>query len=227
MVRDTGKDATDPIAQSVAAYEDRASEYAQSTFSFDSYPGLDLEIAEFASRLPEGPIADLGSGSGRDVTFLRSLGRNVISVDRSPSMIAASRRLADNAPPHSIVGDIRQVPICSGQLAGFLCSGTLLHFPRHELDAPLSEMHRVLAPLGLGLVSMKEGMGSGWRYGHGLGPRWCELYSVQDFQERCQGQGLNCQRCLVGGTPPLVLRHCGSKRDLTVGRLTSPHRAGS
>lgn len=176
--------------RTIASYNTAAEHYVARTESFSAYPGLEGELDDFLRRLPAGPLADTGTGSGRDALHLRDRGRQVIALDRSRSLLALLRRLAPDIP--TLVADVRSLPFRPESLAGIVCSGVLLHIPRDgaQAETVLTEVRNSLRPGALAFISVKEGTESGWYQQHGIGPRWIEYYTADELIGVCTGVGL-------------------------------------
>ncbi len=88
----------------------------------------------------------------------------VIGVDRSAGMIA----LAQQAARGSLAAmDMRQLAFNDHSFDAGWCCASLLHLPKAEAPAALAEMHRVLKPRALLMLSMQEGEGEQWEPGYG------------------------------------------------------------
>ena len=73
-------------------------------------------VERFVCALPPGrPVADLGSGPGRDAALLRARGLRAICVDRSLGMLRAG---VDEYPAPRVQGDLLALPIRSASVAG-------------------------------------------------------------------------------------------------------------
>lgn len=140
----------DPVAETTASYDEIASAYAARTAT--PVPALRGWLNRFAAELrPAARVADLGCGPARDGAELTARGLCVVGVDRSAGMLAvASGRLAGRV----VQGDLRRLPLAAGALAGAWSAAALLHVPRTDVPAALSELRRVLRPGGvLGLIT--------------------------------------------------------------------------
>jgi TDG/mug DNA glycosylase family protein len=81
---------------------------------------------------------DLGCGAGR---YTADLGRPVIGLDASWTMLALCRRQTD-AP--LVQGDLEALPFARQCLHGGWANMSYLHVPRHRLPLALAELHRIL-----------------------------------------------------------------------------------
>jgi ubiquinone/menaquinone biosynthesis C-methylase UbiE len=184
------------VRVTVGSYSRLAAAYAASTRNFSQYPGLEAEIREFVTLMDDGIIADIGSGSGRDATFIASLGYRVIAVDSSYSLLHTLT--ASKVKVGMLCGDVSALPVRSNAFAGAIVSGVLLHLPRRLCPQALAEITRVLGVGGQVLISMKHGHGEGWRTTDEFRlPRWFTYYDPTEFAQICRDSGLSIRRSWV------------------------------
>jgi SAM-dependent methyltransferase len=85
--------------------------------------------------------------------FLARRAETLVAVDASPAAVEAARR----RPPKldARVADVRALPFDDGSFDVAVSTSTLDHFQaRADIDAALRELHRVLAPGGLAVVTL-------------------------------------------------------------------------
>lgn len=84
-------------------------------------------------RLSPGDVAmDAGCGSGRALASMRAaVGSQgaVLGVDATPAMLYEAVRLGRQAVSTCVVGDVGQLPVRDGCVAGILAAGLLPHLP--------------------------------------------------------------------------------------------------
>ena len=99
-------------------------------------------------------VADLGCGTGYFGRALLGQCSRLISVDRSEGMLAeAKARLSPLARGTELefrAGSLNALPIDDAELDGVIAGLVLHHLP--DLEAPISEMRRVLRPGGTAVV---------------------------------------------------------------------------
>jgi SAM-dependent methyltransferase len=118
---------------------------------------FDREVLDaFAERLVgTGLVVDVGCGPGQIAGYLAGRGVEVEGLDLSPNMIEVARELHRELAFRA--GDMRTLPFADGSLAGISAMYCIIHIPRDEVSAVLSEFHRALRPGGLLLMSLHVG----------------------------------------------------------------------
>ncbi|GAB2655172.1 class I SAM-dependent methyltransferase [Nocardia goodfellowii] len=147
--------------ETLSWYDTYAAHYVERTDSFESFDGLERDLAMFTTHLQRAStVVDLGSGSGRDARFIAELGHTVIAVDGSLALLS---RCVDSAQPPQLIrgvnADLLALPFISGFAGGVWACGSFLHLRRTEISAAVTQCFEILrpgAPIGL---SMKEGCG--------------------------------------------------------------------
>jgi SAM-dependent methyltransferase len=136
-----------------ASYDIVAASYAE--FLPDAHDGrpLDAAIMRAFAELTEGPVGDLGCGTGRITQHLHELGKDALGVDLSDGMVDQARKLY----PHLSFsqGDITKLDLEDGSLGGAVVWYSTVHMPADEV--PWQEFHRVLKPGGHLLHAFKLG----------------------------------------------------------------------
>lgn len=94
--------------------------------------------------LPDGPLLEVGIGTGLVAAALTELGRRVVGVDLSLPMLT---RAAARLPGRVAVGDAERLPVATGAVGGAYLVH-VLHLVG-DLGATLDELRRVLRPGGL------------------------------------------------------------------------------
>jgi ubiquinone/menaquinone biosynthesis C-methylase UbiE len=111
-------------------------------------------FADLVGGSTDGPVADVGCGTGRVTAYLASLGLDVFGLDLSPGMIAAARR--DHPRLRFGVASMTALPVPDASLAGLLAWWSLIHVPDEAIPSVLAGFRRVLqpgAPLMLGFFT--------------------------------------------------------------------------
>ena len=138
-----------------ATYDAVAEDYARIVTGLDAEGPLDRAmLADFADRV-DGPVADVGCGTGRLTDFLAGRGIDVVGVDLSPGMIDVARR---SYPALRFeVGSMTALDLPDGRLSGVLAWYSIIHTPPEGLPVVVAELRRVLAPGGHLLLGFQAG----------------------------------------------------------------------
>jgi SAM-dependent methyltransferase len=177
-------DASRATAETLAAYAQSASRYADATENYELYPGLrDAVVAFSKSAVPGLPVLDLGCGGGRDSLQLAALGSRVVAGDLCmPLVERVKAATSDYFLAAAVCLNICDLPFRSSSLGGVWACGSLLHLPSREIRPSLIEILRVLAPGGIASINMQIGSVEGWRHGGSLaGRRWFTLIEPDTF----------------------------------------------
>jgi SAM-dependent methyltransferase len=104
-------------------------------------------------------VLDVACGEGYGTALLAQVAQRVIGVDFDPVTITHAQTEYRRGNLKYVVGDARKIPLATGSVDVVTSFETLEHFA--EQEEFLSEVHRVLRPGGLLLISTPD----------------CELYS--------------------------------------------------
>jgi SAM-dependent methyltransferase len=107
-------------------------------------------VHELIRSVLAGRALDAACGTGRHASHMVELGHQVVGVDLTPEMLARARERVPDAKFQT--GDLRNLPAGDASFDLIVCGLALAHLP--ELDGPVSEMARVLAPGGRLIVSV-------------------------------------------------------------------------
>jgi SAM-dependent methyltransferase len=142
-----------------ASYDAVAADYAGRFRDELSARPLDRAMlagfAEVVQAAGAGPVADIGSGTGRVTAHLNDLGLSVSGVDLSPQMVAVARQAHPGL--RFDVGSMLALDLPDGSLGGIMAWYSIIHIPEDRLPAVFAEFHRVLAPGGHVLLAFQSG----------------------------------------------------------------------
>ncbi|MFC4406659.1 class I SAM-dependent methyltransferase [Haloarchaeobius iranensis] len=105
-------------------------------------------------------ILDVGCGPGSDAETFADRGYDVTGLDVTPSFIESGRENVSDA--RFALGDMRTLPFGPNSFDGVWACASLLHVPRGDVPATLSEFARVLDGDGTLYCSLKRGDESGF-----------------------------------------------------------------
>ncbi len=112
-------------------------------------------MSELVSQDRLGPVADVGCGSGRITAYLHRLGVDAFGVDLSPGMLAVARQALPGL--RFVEGSMTGLDLPDASLGGVVAWYSLIHNPRADVPAVLSELCRVLVPGGQLLLAFQVG----------------------------------------------------------------------
>jgi ubiquinone/menaquinone biosynthesis C-methylase UbiE len=101
------------------------------------------------------PVADVGCGPGHVSAWLSRHGASVVGIDLSAGMVAAGRKEYPEVEFHQ--GDFLDLPARDGEFGAVVALYSIIHLEPGELATAFAELHRVLRPSGLMLVSFHLG----------------------------------------------------------------------
>lgn len=110
-------------------------------------------LGQVADAAADGPVIDLGTGSGTAAGVLAEYGLDVTGLDISPAMLELARTRFPGI--HPVVGDLRRVlrPPTAPGWGAVVCRRVLGHLAGSELPPAVGAASRVLSPGGaFGLV---------------------------------------------------------------------------
>jgi len=152
---------------------------AYTAFAPEAFAGKPLNpvlVEAFAGLVTQaggGPVADVGCGPGHVTRYLRDRDVDAFGIDLSPELVATAR--AANPGIRYDVGDMRELDVTSGSLAGVLSFYSIIHTPPDVLPVTLAELSRVLAPGGYLLVAFAALDGADATaepFDHKVSPAW-------------------------------------------------------
>jgi ubiquinone/menaquinone biosynthesis C-methylase UbiE len=118
----------------------------------------DTVLALLDQRVPKDhPVLDLGCGAGPVLEALRRAGWPCTGLDGAPDMLGQARErlaAAGLASDDLHLGDCRATPFAAGRFEAVLCLGVISYVEDYE--PVLREIHRVLRPGGLAVVSCRN-----------------------------------------------------------------------
>ncbi|MHA6761626.1 class I SAM-dependent DNA methyltransferase [Streptacidiphilus sp. PAMC 29251] len=112
-------------------------------------------FADLVRSNGEGPVADVGCGSGRVTAHLRGLGVDALGIDLSPAMVEVARR--DHPGLRFEVGSMTDLDLADASMAGLVAWYSLIHVPDDEIGSVLAHFRRVLRPGGPLLLGFHVG----------------------------------------------------------------------
>lgn len=153
VLRD-GLDARD--ARVVATYDDVAEAYADRFDDELDHKPFDRWLLQRIAEA-DGPVADVGCGTGHDTAFLAGAGADVTGFDISERMVSVARERHPEC--RFEVGDLRRLlkPPAAPGWAAVTALYALVHLSGSELPAAIGGLARTLVPHGWLVLSVHVG----------------------------------------------------------------------
>ncbi len=139
-------------AAQVAATYDRIAAAWDSAHSDDDWWVAPAE--RFLSLVPDGPIIDVGCGSGVKARYIIDRGRAVVGVDASIGLINLARKRAPEAKFYQL--DLMRLGELREKFSGAFAQAVLLHIPKEGWPKALAAIRSVIVPGGWLYLSVKE-----------------------------------------------------------------------
>jgi len=138
-------------------YDRIAEEYARRMFhELEGKPFDREQLTRFASSVQgSGAVCDMGCGPGHIARFLHDAGIEVFGLDLSPQMIAQAQQLSPDIEFRE--GNMLALDLDDASLAGIAAFYAIVNIPPASVPVAFAEMHRVLKPEGLLLISFHVG----------------------------------------------------------------------
>lgn len=162
--------------ETIQVYEDHAQTFISKTSQETS--GVPKEwIDESLQLCPTGtPILEIGSGGGRDASYISALGYDIICSDATDSFLNVLA--AKGFQP-------RKINVLSDELGGpygmVLANCVLLHLTRHEIGHALQKIHASLCEKGVFACSFRVGDKSFWDPHKVAVPRYFQLWQPEEM----------------------------------------------
>jgi len=139
------------------AYDRAAPVYAEKFF-YELYDKpLDRKLYDmfYERTVNRGPVLEIGCGPGEIANYLAMKNLPVTGIDISEQMIAAARTLNSRIPFET--GDVFALRFADQSIAGIVAPYLIVNFREDDVLPALRQMHRVLAPAGVLLISFHTG----------------------------------------------------------------------
>ena len=123
----------------------------------DGYAVLPVEMSVLSLfvSVVDGPVLDVGCGTGMQTVELVRHGLDVSGVDLSPGMLAVARTSLPQL--NFTVGSMLALPFGTAAFAGVVAFYSTIHVPDDLLPTALAELARVLRPGGHLLLAFQTG----------------------------------------------------------------------
>lgn len=170
--------------QTIDTYNKRVREYDEEIVDFwQDFPRTFLNAFTAASGTD---VLSVGSGTGTDAVLLRDAGKEVVCLDASEEMVAATTKLGFS----SIYGNFSNLPFPEKTFDAVWAYTSLLHVPKSEMSQALTEISRVLKPSGTFALGLIEGDTEEYKKSSGVDlPRFFSFYRKAEVVDLCNTHG--------------------------------------
>lgn len=166
-----------PTDITLAAYQERADRYFAASPSRVS-DRVAVFLDALAGLVPGGRVLELGSGPGREATYLERRGLTVDRTDATPAFI--DKLLRDGYTARML--DARTGSYGQSYDA-VLANAVLLHFDRAEFESVLVKCRAATRPSGYLALTLKDGDGEAWSSAKLGTPRWFVFWREDQLRE--------------------------------------------
>ncbi|HEY3343985.1 MAG TPA: class I SAM-dependent methyltransferase [Anaerolineaceae bacterium] len=155
------------------------------------------QVIQFVDRFsPKRParILDLGCGAGRHVVYLAAQGFQMVGLDNSPTALSLTRDWLDRTglSARLVCADMTRPGFPSNSFDGLISIFVLYHNRLAAIRQTIEEIHRLLKPGGMALVSFASKRSYRYADGDSIeadtfvargGPDSGELHHFSDLEE--------------------------------------------
>ncbi len=165
----------------LASYRNGVSTYVERTNQISYFRHLQSLLDRFIGVLPGKRVLDIGFGSGRDIKYFLSKNLDVEGIELTREFIDILEKQI-KAPLYLM--DMRKLRFPSKSFDGIWSCASFLHIPKKHASATLKGFLKVLKPLGILALSLKEGEGEAWVSDENFGrlPRYFSYYKYEEMQ---------------------------------------------
>ena len=172
----------DRVEETIKTYQENFDKYVARTVTEPSGEFKEW-MDQFLSHIPEGgKILEIGSATGRDARYFRSLGYSVFCTDVVPQALST---LANDGFETSIY-DFRDDPPKAwiGQFDGFFANAVLLHAPEQVFEKALANILEILKKDSVAAFSLKTGEGDEVSFEKMGSPRYFLYHNREELEDK-------------------------------------------
>lgn len=183
------------VAATVDTYDRHAAEYVDR--HGDRSVIADL-VDSFCDLTAEGLVLDVGCGPGWETETFDDRGYEPVGLDLSRTFLDRAQARHEG---RYLRGDMRRLPVATGSVDGVWAMASLLHLPRADVDAALSEFARVCRPGATLFCAVKRGDGTTASDSYDNDRRRFTLYRENDLRDRVTAAGFTVVDSDTDGEP--------------------------
>jgi SAM-dependent methyltransferase len=145
----------DYLTATRTSYDTVAADYAEIAREEIARKPVEQSVLGLFASVVDGPVLDVGCGTGMATAELVRLGVDVSGLDLSPGMLEVARRSLPDV--RFEVGSMLALPHADGEFGGVVAFYSTIHVPDEELPTAVGELARVLRPGGHLLLGFQVG----------------------------------------------------------------------
>lgn len=144
----------DEYTSTKSYYDSNADHYTESTQDVNKFPTVKSDLDIF---LPEAgdKCLDLGSGGGRDLSYMVKSGKCAVGVDVSRGLATHAK----NSGAQIVLSDMRHLLFTDEAFDAVWSCASFLHIKTEEAKFTMKEINRVVKTGGFLYISVKEDVG--------------------------------------------------------------------
>jgi ubiquinone/menaquinone biosynthesis C-methylase UbiE len=147
--------APDFLTATRSSYDRVAADYHEYGIAEMARQPVEAAVLGLFASLVDGPVLDVGCGTGLATAHLHGLGVDITGVDLSPGMLAVARRTCPDVD--FAEASMLALPHADAAFAGVVAWYSTIHVPDEQLPTALSELARVLRPGGHLMLGFQVG----------------------------------------------------------------------
>jgi SAM-dependent methyltransferase len=146
---------SDFLAATRSSYDRVAADYADHFRDALASLPVELSVLSLFASTVDGPVLEVGCGTGLATAELVGLGLDVSGVDLSPGMLTVARAALPQLT--FTVGSMLALPYATDSFDGVVAFYSTIHVPDAQLPTAFAELARVLRPGGHLLLGFQVG----------------------------------------------------------------------
>lgn len=176
----------DPVRRTINSYDEMAEEYCSKTMEDGDRELQEKMLDRTVSSLKDDArIIDLGCGDGRDTSYLKRKGFDVVGMDLSRPMVDLARKKYHDST--FIQMDMRDTIFPDNTFHCAWANASIINLPKSELSTFEAEVHRIITDDSIFAFSFKKGEGEGMENGDVLKekpyPRYFSYFTLEEMKE--------------------------------------------
>ncbi|HEY2171102.1 MAG TPA: class I SAM-dependent methyltransferase [Candidatus Angelobacter sp.] len=136
-------------------YDALAQAYAREVAGELDHRPLERDLLQRFAKECGGLVCDLGCGPGHVARYVSDFNPRVFGLDLSAGILQEAR--ARHPEIIFVAGNILELPLAAGKLAGIIASYSIIHFDQQQVSQAFQEMYRALRPGGHLLIGVHLG----------------------------------------------------------------------